>query len=137
MPLCGSRSHPGRISIPPFSPGNVKIIPAIYFASIGISDLAFGSRSDQRYGPTLRTFLRIKLIFIRVGSPGSGCTCRPNMVRFSLQNFPRKFPAKLRTATVILHNRGTTSGRCAGPLATAASLQNPKVIFAVQGLTRR
>ncbi len=48
----------GIISIPLFSPRNVKIIPVIYFTSIGISYPAFGSRSDQRYVPTLRTFLR-------------------------------------------------------------------------------
>ncbi len=41
------------ISIPLFSRQNVKIIPAIYLASTGISDPAFGSQSDLRYVPTL------------------------------------------------------------------------------------
>jgi hypothetical protein len=41
-----------RPSIPPFSPRNDQIFPAIYFALIGISDLAFGSQSDLLYVPT-------------------------------------------------------------------------------------
>jgi hypothetical protein len=53
----------------------------------------FGSRSDQRYVLTLRTFLRL-IFFIRVGSPGPGCTCRPKKVRdFSPRFIPAIFPA--------------------------------------------
>ncbi len=46
-----------KISIPLFSPQNDKIFPVIYFASVGISDPAFGSLSELRYVPTIRTFL--------------------------------------------------------------------------------
>ena len=89
----------GAISIPPFSPRNDKIFPAIYFALIRISDPAFGSRSDLRYVPTLRTFLHINFFCSgreprpRVGSPGPGCTCRPKRFDFSRDFSPRFFPA--------------------------------------------
>jgi len=77
------------ISIPLFSPRNDKIFPAIYFASFRISDPAFGSRSDLRYVPTLRTFLRLKCFFYSGREPRPRGTCRPKPVRFS----PRFFPA--------------------------------------------
>ncbi len=62
----------GWISIPLFSPGNT-FFPAIQLASVGISNLAFGSRSDLRYIPTLRTYLYYersysKNVFLFAGS---------------------------------------------------------------------
>ncbi len=78
------------ISIPLFSPRNDKIFPAIYFASIRISYQAFGSRSDLRYVPTLRTFQRKNVVFIPVvRSRGPGGACRQKTIKFS----PRFFPA--------------------------------------------
>jgi hypothetical protein len=78
------------ISIPSFSQRNVKIIPSIHFASIGSSYPAFGSRSDLRYVPTLRTFLRLKCFLIRVGSPGPGCSAAQICLDFPAI-FPRDF----------------------------------------------
>jgi hypothetical protein len=81
------------ISMPPFSPRNDKIIPAIYLALVGISDQAFGSWLELRYVPTLRTCLPKNAFFFRgVGSRGPRGACRQETIRFSPRIFPANFP---------------------------------------------
>jgi hypothetical protein len=121
------------ISIPLFSPGNDTFPPAIQLALVGISVLAFGSRSDLRYVPTfrtypqcptLRTFLLYKCFFF--GGLGAEVQIRPaakkksdfNLGDFSPESrdfflafaviFPRDsdfFPLRLRSfSPAILEN---------------------------------
>ena len=53
------------ISIPLFSRRCDSFLTANQFAPFHSSDPTFSSRSDLRYVPTLRTFLRYKCFFIR------------------------------------------------------------------------
>ncbi len=94
----GSGTYPN-----PFFPRETTIFsPVIYFAPIGISDLAFGSRSDLRCVPTQRTYQLLKCFFIRFWSPGVPVAQklldfpsdfpRNFSPRFFPAIFPRKFP---------------------------------------------
>ncbi len=101
----GSRQPPVisnfDIAIPRFFPRDVKIITAIYFASIGISDQAFGSRSDQQYVPTLRTFLRLKCFLFGSGAQAPG-DLPPKIGRFFFPaNFPREFSQRIFPANFL------------------------------------
>ncbi len=70
------------ISIPLFSPGNDTFPPAIQFAPVGISDPAFGFRSDLRYVPTLRTYLHYERTYAIIFFYSAGSEPRPE---FDLQ----------------------------------------------------
>ncbi len=88
----------------PFIPPNVKFIPVIKFAQVGISDPAFVSRLDLWYVPTLRTFLLQNVFFIRrVGGRGPCLTCCPKKGHIIPEIYPVIYPCDFFPA-IFLRN---------------------------------